>query len=230
MKKFNWLSAASLFLFAIIVNSNCGQKDSALETLNKPESQQTATKKPLTRVDDPNSISYDQIRLFSQTSQKLVFNKMNSSNKGRIWLERISYAASLYRNSVKKEKILELKTFISSELYSNKLQINTLERSINIWINDNTELLGYNNLRLILTTLSELSFTSESTEEFSEITYMVNPCPPCDTGDPNACTCSTSSDWCSGSNICGTGYGCNVTSSGCGTFWAYSCNGKCGMW
>ena len=36
------------------------------------------------------------------------------------------------------------------------------------------------------------------------------------------CVCSSQSDWCW--NYCG-GSGCNHTTSGCGTFWSYPCNG-----
>lgn len=55
--------------------------------------------------------------------------------------------------------------------------------------------------------------------------------------DPNAasndCGCSSKSDWC----VCGpdpfhckwcqSGDGCKSSSWGCGTFWAYACNGNC---
>lgn len=41
---------------------------------------------------------------------------------------------------------------------------------------------------------------------------------------PN-CSCSVQSDWCGSSSHC-TGGGC-VTVSGCGTVWAYNCDGLC---
>ncbi|WP_158079795.1 bacteriocin fulvocin C-related protein [Archangium sp. Cb G35] len=43
-----------------------------------------------------------------------------------------------------------------------------------------------------------------------------------------SCTCSNSSDWCSSGYYCGAGAdNCQVSDSGCGTFWTYSCVGHC---
>ena len=227
MKRFISILVKLLFLLLIIGNNNCSQKDVEVKNINNQEKQIPA-KKALAKVDDPNSLTHDQIILFSTRSQKLLFSKMNSTSKARIWLERVSYVSSFYRNSIKREKILELKTFINAELFSNKLYLNSIEKEIQKWIDNNISAFGLNNLRLILTTLSELAITNSQNNDFSEVTKEANPCPPCD-GDPNACTCSTRSDWCSGSNICGTGYNCTQV-SGCGTFLAYTCDGRCGMW
>jgi hypothetical protein len=45
-----------------------------------------------------------------------------------------------------------------------------------------------------------------------------------------ACECSTSSSWCwnrGAGYFCSTYYYCDYSSSGCGTWFAYSCNGLC---
>ena len=43
-------------------------------------------------------------------------------------------------------------------------------------------------------------------------------------GSANPCECSTESDWCPITAYC-SGTNCNPTKSGCGTLWAYPCNG-----
>ncbi|MGH9945752.1 MAG: bacteriocin fulvocin C-related protein [Pyrinomonadaceae bacterium] len=40
------------------------------------------------------------------------------------------------------------------------------------------------------------------------------------------CSCSISSNWCAG-ECSRIGSTCDITESGCGTFWLYSCNGRC---
>lgn len=43
-----------------------------------------------------------------------------------------------------------------------------------------------------------------------------------------SCGCSGESDWCATTGPgCNTNVGCTGSSSGCGTFWGYSCNGQC---
>lgn len=43
---------------------------------------------------------------------------------------------------------------------------------------------------------------------------------------PAGCSCSGESDWCTYASIC-RGKGCTSTTSGCGTWWNYACDGKC---
>ena len=45
-------------------------------------------------------------------------------------------------------------------------------------------------------------------------------------GGGGICSCSTSSDWCGGSNHCKSG-GCSTAENECGTWWSYNCNGHC---
>ena len=165
-----------VFLFLLMVTSNYGQKD----TLKQSDAthQEVLPTKALTKVNDYNSLTFGQIRLFSMETQKYCFNQMNSSNKARIWMERISYVSSLYKNSTKKTKILELKTFIRPEIFSNK-QFGNFEITVDKWIDDNKELFGPENLRLILTTMSELRISDTKNEDLSEVTYTANIlCPP----------------------------------------------------
>jgi hypothetical protein len=216
-----------MLLLFLVISSNCGQKDSLKQPdLSSPAALPT---KALTKIDDYNSLTFGQIRLFEEVTQKYCFNQMNSSNKARIWMERISYISSLYKSSIKKSKILELKTFIKPELYSTK-QRGNFEITINKWVDDNKELFGLENIRLILTTLNELIISNTKTDDLTEANYAAILCPPrCGNGDPcpTCCTCSTQSSWCV-SVPCTSG-GCQVTNGGCGTLWSYSCNGWCGF-
>lgn len=41
------------------------------------------------------------------------------------------------------------------------------------------------------------------------------------------CACSTESDWCATDKHCTSASMCTITTSGCGTLWAYWCNGVC---
>ena len=215
-----------IFLFILIVTTNCGQKDTLKQ--NDETTQEVLPSKALTKVDDYNSLTFDQIRLFSMEVQKYCFNQMNSNNKARIWMERISYISSLYKNSIKKTKILELKTLISPELYSTG-QRGNFQITLNKWVDNNKVLLGPENIRLILTTMSELRIRDTKDENLSEVMYTAILCPP-KCGPSNPCTCSSSSNYCSGNTtVCLTG-GCDVSSWGCGDFLAYSCNGKCSVW
>lgn len=226
MKKFIQLITVMIIVASII---KCSNKRPDFKQDTTDQALLTSTKKALTRVDDPNSLTHDQIMLFRPESQKSLFRTMNSKIKASIWLDRIVYATSFFRASIKKEKLLELKAFITPAFYSTESPSKVEEKKITNWIAENLQLFGVDNLRLILTTLNELKLINSETETLGENIAMSNPCPPCDMGPDNPCTCSTSSDWCSGSNVCGTGYNCTQV-SGCGTFWAYTCNGKCGMW
>lgn len=46
-------------------------------------------------------------------------------------------------------------------------------------------------------------------------------------GEGFYCSCSTESDWCSTNMHCTSQSLCTITTSGCGTLWAYWCNGVC---
>jgi hypothetical protein len=215
-----------VFLFILIVTTNCSQKDTIKQ--NEATRQDVLPTKALTKVDDYNSLTFGQIRLFEVGTQKYCYSQMNSSNKAKIWMERISYISSLYKSSIKKSKILELKTFISPELFSTKKPGN-FEITINKWIGDNKEIFGLENLRLILNTMSELRIKDTKNENLSEIAYAAALCPPRCGSDPcpTCCTCSSESSWCV--SVPCTAGGCQVTNGGCGTFWSYSCNGWCGF-
>jgi len=164
------------FLFLLMVTTNYGQKDTRKQ--NDATSQEVLPSKALTKVYDYNSLTFGQIRLYSMETQKYCFNQMNSSSKARIWMERISYVSTLYKKPIKKTKILELKTFIRPEIFSNK-QFGDFEITVNKWIVDNKEIFGPENLRLILTTMSELKIRDTKNEDLSEVTYTAKIlCPP----------------------------------------------------
>lgn len=154
------------------------------------------------------------------TTQKIMYSLLNEEEKFKIWNDKIENI--LQKNNLTKEQsdlIYELKNNISLNLFKNG------ER---------------NDEREIFKTIFVKNFLKKTVNVFSEdfivsnFYYITDNSSKVDGGGefvdlPN-CTCNKGSMWSCGGNSsfeCKSSNKCTSTTSGCGFFGLFECNGRC---
>lgn len=137
--------------------------------------------------------------------QRSMFKLLSTEEKSTLWKSKFEiYLQNSELSEVQKVFVEKLIGVIRPELYNN------LNPSYPNNVNE----------KLLRETALKLFGVKESYNLLGTISNPNVAAPA-----PGNCSCSKSSDWCHEALYCST-WLCNET-SGCGTFLAYTCNGKC---
>jgi hypothetical protein len=155
-------------------------------------------------LDQAETTLNEVLKTSDKTLQKSMYKLLDNDEKAEIW--KLKFTKILKTESLDKRQIAFINLLIEivkPELFDNlndryRNQINDMSLK-----NTAIELFGLSKSFNILATLNE-----------SEYIMALG-----------GCKCSKKSDWCEGILICRNDY-CEET-SGCGTFWSYTCNGGC---
>lgn len=146
----------------------------------------------------------DVMNMSSLQDRKLAYSLLDGSEKSAIWKSHISTeAARLSLNNEQKEIVAEVLSFISSTDFESNNWSETKE------------------FQVIKKRLEGKFDLSAKTKLFAN----VGPEPQVVGG--GGCSCAYASDFCGGSTSCSQ-ISCTMQ-SGCGLFWAYTCNGICAV-
>lgn len=173
-----------------------------------------------TKIDGLTQEEYNNTRknldVISKTSEiheeVVIFNTLTSSEKANVWnLHLRSCIKSMKLNETQKNIINEALDILNPSLYKQGASLNNLKR-IDAKIKMNFE---PKELRTIFMTLPNQA----------TITKIITP------PSGPSCECSVKSDYCGTFESNSSQAKCQTqkcsTSSGCGTFFAYTCNGRC---
>lgn len=153
--------------------------------------------------------------------QREYFSSLNSKQKAAIWIDKLNQVLSQDWLNKNQRKHLELSIpMLNSAIYidgSPEREKFMTEFELK-WRTKGIALFGFEQFRQIVTSLQDFEINESITKEIVPITEIA---------DAFNCGCSEKSDWCwSWLNEACTGT-CNLGSDGCGTFFAYECDGVC---
>jgi hypothetical protein len=152
------------------------------------------------------------LKLSSPLEQKLAYLTLDTNEKAAIWKEHLSEIIKSGIFNAQKNKLLtEIAATIKPAMFQQPKQFSEMSDYERDWLERANKVFSKNELKIAVSSLSIPS------------TLAVNPNV---VQQPSSCGCSQSSDWC-GSNFYCDSANCTKASSGCGTFFQYSCNGNC---
>lgn len=198
------LSAAVLFFFF-----SCNKQDVNNEKLSMNE--------------DSNLKIAKAVSLISKVVRKLAFSMLSSSEKYILWVQHLENAKN-NPNLTRQQKQLidEAKQFISISFFEGNKS--TKNKSFDIW---KYRVSQHFNDKLKASVFNEIA--NERRDIYANNSGRPTP--------PVNCGCHDASDFCSRLNYtvlfcshyftCDTDTDCLPEDSGCGWFWAESCDGKC---
>lgn len=159
-----------------------------------------------------NDYTIADMQTYTFETQRLIFSELTPENKARLVKERIDYAKQKATQNATITILNHLKSMISSSNYAenpDEMQISAIET----YIEQNlVPLLGYETTRMLVT-----SWGNQGPQYIGGSGGL----------GPNDCSCSKTSDWCSGIGKCSDAI-CEK-GNGCGTFFQYKCNGECSL-
>ncbi|MBP6022062.1 bacteriocin fulvocin C-related protein [Ferruginibacter sp.] len=143
----------------------------------------------------------------NQQAQRSMYNLLSANEKSEIWMQKFTgFLNENNLNSKQKLFVQRIKNLMTPQFFVN----NSIKEKVN-------------EPELKATAINlfgvDVAFSLLCTLEKSPIPNTVDP-------GGTDCTCSKSSDWCGQYTTC-LGAICTETNSGCGTFWSYSCTGRC---
>lgn len=150
----------------------------------------------------------------NENLQRSMFRLLNSAEKSAVWQQK--YQDLLKRSDLSLEQrdfVKSLSKYVSnSKVFSKEYRNTTNENMEGGFRTKAITLFGESNALLILASLQNEVLLSRNEPELPD------------------CRCSTSSDYCVPIPTdvkCRVSAWCQSLSSGCGTFWSYSCDGLC---
>ncbi len=151
----------------------------------------------------------------SPEAQKIAYNQLPAAIKATIWKEHLS-------------AYLSSKTLAESKIALIKELSNTLSESVFYSKENAVNYLSSDNVTIILYKIKKSFSSDEIFRIFGSLNKSVNTNAA---GGGNTCNCSSSSDFCEGSNIkCFKKlWDCSDSQIGCGWFFLQSCDGLCGI-
>lgn len=119
--------------------------------------------------------------------------------------------------------------FFSDDYFDNEALLAQFENFIRDWYSKAYNDLGWSRPLIYYVAVVGHKLTGDMQQHFKEGGGLGGGTP--DGGTSNDCGCSQTNDWCdlvgeAGGVSCKS-HPCNKTSSGCGWFWSFSCNGIC---
>lgn len=162
--------------------------------------------------------NFEKIR--EQTDQRMAFNLMTSQEQEIVVAKHISFCLQYFHLDNRQIQIL---TEAKANLHEIFISENPENSSLMIQLEEDIQQYFSNLDPYIQSLIFDSMVKSEG-----DIANM----PIADPNTPTNCTCSTRSNWCSGwgqgSIVTCNSNACNIEHpKGCGTFWQYSCKGKC---
>jgi len=206
-------------LMAIMLASvSCNKEKNMIKETNNPD--QNA--KSVLMSEEIDDYTFVDMLKYSDSFQRYLFQHMKPETQARIWREKMDYLiTNYYANNSNVKAVLEsIKPYLTTELYSGDVPGNFSDLE-NQWVTSLVSEIGYDDTRNMMSTMS------------GGIPYEVPTPNGPDYPAPDGikCECSTGSDWCFGHTYCKfKDKNCASSGSkGCGTFWGWSCDGRCAI-
>lgn len=176
----------------------------------------------LSRVSDIDQYTLEDMRVYSASTQILIFQHLSPASRFRLVQERLTDAMDGEADHTKKEVIAGLLRLVTPAVYSPGGDSSTMA-SIDGYVESAIPLLGYDYVKALVTTWggndesSAFVFSGQTGGRATGGTFGG--------GGPIICNCSRESDWCIPGFTCSPQF-CGLE-SGCGTLWGHECDGMC---
>lgn len=158
-----------------------------------------------------NEYTLSDLHTYTEETQRMIFQEMNSDNKARIFRERIDYAIDMETDNNVISHLLVLKGKITPDVF--EMNIDSSDE-IEQYIEYIIPIVGYDKVKIITTTLGNSAMISNGGGGSAVL---------------KKCNCNDLQDWCFGSPYaanCKNG-NCLGSMSGCGNIWRRACDGRC---
>lgn len=199
----------SALIACSILFTACKKESTAFKESSNPDENR---KNVMVNAKLINDYSITDMQTYTLETQRLIFAELTPENKARLVKERIDYAIQHATINSTITILNQLKSMISSSNYIENPDVSQI-LAIETYIEQNlVPLLGYETSRMLVT-----SWGNHGAQYIGGGGSL----------GPNDCSCSKTSDWCSGIGKCSDAT-CEK-GNGCGTFFQYKCNGECSL-
>jgi len=156
--------------------------------------------------------TYDEVIAYPMAYRRAIFSALSATTKSQLWSEQLTRYRTAHQLSSEQSAVIQTGLRLSRPALFERLGSAEVKRSLDELRKSSGAAFGGPATDALFATLGP----AESAKSAADASV----------GPDNACSCATADSYCGNNTHCQSG-GCGYSSSGCGTFYAYACDGLC---